>query len=102
MFRSITLALLLGLSSSSFSQAKNSYIEVTLPEAMKLKQKGDPNMVIIDVRSPGEYGDTAGGKSGHIGRIKGAINVNVQDLQSKPEAVKSLEQYKDKEVYLIC
>lgn len=85
-----------------FAQEPNTYNEITLPQLMKKKQQGDKNMVIVDVRSPGEFGDSSRGKSGNIGRIKGAIHLNVQDLQNKPDAVKQLDAYRDKDIYLIC
>jgi rhodanese-related sulfurtransferase len=81
--------------------AQTNYTEITLPELMKKKVKGQ-DMIIVDVRSAGEYGDTGRGKSGNIGRIRGAININVTDLQNDPNAVHKLDAYKDKEVYLIC
>ena len=60
-------------------------------------------MVIVDVRSKGEYYDTVSrGKQSNIGHIKGAINITLQDLQQNPDAVKQLDAYKDKDIYLIC
>ena len=84
--------------------AQTNYGEITLPDLMKKKQQGDNNMVIVDVRTNGEFHDTVSrGKQSNIGRIKGAINIPVQDFQQKTaEAVKQLEPYKDKEIYLIC
>ena len=38
----------------------------------------------------------------NLGHIKSAINIPIQDLQQKPEAIKQLEPYKDKEIYVIC
>jgi rhodanese-related sulfurtransferase len=85
------------------SQAQNNYNEITLPELMKKKQQGDKNMMIVDVRSKGEYYDTVSrGKQSNIGHIKGAINITLQDLQQNPDAVKQLDAYKDKDIYLIC
>lgn len=83
--------------------AQNNYNEISLPALMEKKQKGDDNMIIVDVRTKGEYHDTVSrGKQSNIGRIKGAINIPLQDLQKDPEAVKQLEAYKDKDIYLIC
>ena len=54
---------------------------------MEKTKKGDKGYIILDVRSPGEYVDTApGGKQVGIGRIKTAINIPIQDLLQKPEA----------------
>ena len=41
------------------AQNKNTYTEVTLPELLKKLQEKDTNLVIVDVRSRGEYYDTA-------------------------------------------
>ena len=69
--------------------------------AQKL-QKGDPNLVIVDVRTPGEFNDTSQSKSLNIGRLKGAINLNIMDLQKNPDMIHQLDQYKDKEIYVVC
>ncbi|HLG40947.1 MAG TPA: rhodanese-like domain-containing protein [Chitinophagaceae bacterium] len=82
--------------------SQNTYHEITLPGLMKKKQSGDNNMVIVDVRTKGEYGDTSRNKASNIGHIKGAINVTLQDLQQNPDAVKQLEPFKEKDIYLIC
>jgi rhodanese-related sulfurtransferase len=57
----------------------------------------------VDVRSNGEYYDSATSyKQGNIGRIKGAMHIELQELRQNPDAVKKLDAYKDKDVYLIC
>lgn len=82
--------------------AQNNYTEITLPELMKKKKEGK-EVVIVDVRTDGEYYDTSSNyKQGNIGRIKDALHIPLQELQQNPEAVKKLDEYKDKEVYLIC
>jgi rhodanese-related sulfurtransferase len=78
------------------------YKEITLPNLMKKVQQGEKDMVILDVRTRGEYNDTASNRHLNLGHIKSAINIPLQDLQQKPEALKELEQYKDKEIYVIC
>jgi rhodanese-related sulfurtransferase len=91
------------LAVSFFANSQKMYNEITLPELMKKKKQGDANMVIVDVRSKGEYHDTVSrGKQSNIGHIKGAINITLQDLQQNPDAVKQLDAYKDKDIYLIC
>jgi rhodanese-related sulfurtransferase len=79
------------------------YKEITLPHLMQKVQQGQKNFVILDVRTKGEYFDTvSGARHLNLGHIKSAINIPLQDLQQKPEALKELEQYKDKEIYVIC
>ena len=84
--------------------AQNNYHEMTLPGLMQKKQQGDNNILIVDVRTKGEYHDTLSkGKQSNIGRIKDAMNIELREFQQNPEAViKQLEPYKDKEIYLIC
>lgn len=85
------------------ASAQQAYHEITLPELMKKFQQDKSNIVIVDVRSDGEYYDSASRfKSGNIGRIKGVQHIDVSELMKGPENVKPLEQFKDKEVYLIC
>jgi rhodanese-related sulfurtransferase len=98
-----TAFLLLLLAAASLSFAQNNYKEATLPQVMQKVQKGEKGYIILDVRTPGEYMDTVpGGRQIGIGRIRNAINVSLQDLLQKPEAIKQLEQYKNDEVYVIC
>src|SRR5690242_237899 len=83
--------------------AQQVYKEITLPELMKKYQQDKSNMVIVDVRSDGEYYDSASRfKNGNIGRIKGIQHLDVSELMKGPENLKPLERFRDKEVYLIC
>ncbi len=101
MLKQFCLAIL--IFSVTIGNAQNNYKEVTLPELMKKEQAGDKGYIILDVRSNGEYMDTiTGGRHVGIGRIKSAINISIQDLEQKPEAIKQLDQYKDEDIYVIC
>ncbi len=104
MAKRFTFGLLILVSFLLRLQAQDNYNEITLPELMKKKRQGDKNIVIVDVRSPGEYYDSiTWGRQSNIGRIKDAINIPVQEFSRNPDAVKQqLEQYKDKDIYLIC
>jgi rhodanese-related sulfurtransferase len=104
MVKRLTSCLFVLISFSLALQAQDNYNEITLPELMKKKRQGDKNMVIVDVRTPGEYYDSiTWGRQSNIGRIKDAINIPVQEFTRNPEAVKQkLEAYKDNEIYLIC
>jgi rhodanese-related sulfurtransferase len=100
--RQILSLLLLLIAGTAIAQ--NDYKEISLPGLMKKKQEGDKNMVVVDVRTNGEYYDSSSrNKQSNIGRIKGAIHVELRNLIEKPdEALKQLETYKDKDIYLIC
>ena len=55
-----------------------------------------PGTVLLDVRSPEEFNGTA---QDNFGRLKGAINVPVQDLESRLD---ELSKYKDKDIIVYC
>lgn len=102
MTRFISFFVFFLLTFPSTVKAQNNYNEISLPELMKKKQS-DKNLVIVDVRTNGEYYDSASrGKQSNIGRIKGTLHIELRDLQQNPDAVKRLDAYKDKDIYLIC
>ena len=83
--------------------AQNNYHEISLPELARKKQQDDSNMVIVDVRTNGEFYDSSSrGKQSNIGRIKGAIHIELRKLQEDTGAIKQLNAFKDKDIYLIC
>ena len=59
---------------------------------LKESMKNDPNLVILDVRTPQEL-------VGEHGQIKGVINIPVQELSAR---VGELDKYKDKNIAVIC
>jgi rhodanese-related sulfurtransferase len=88
---------------AAITKAQDNYNEISLPELMKKKQQGDNNVVIVDVRTRGEYHDTVSrGRQSNIGKIKGAVNIPLQELQQNPDAIKQFDAYKDKDIYLLC
>ena len=88
------------LAVTAFGQ--NNYEEISLADLMRKWQSGNKNMIILDVRSRGEHDDSSQFRHLNIGKIKGAINVPSTDLQQKPETIRQLDQYRDKEIYVIC
>lgn len=69
-------------------QKENAY---NAEEFIKLKEQ-NKDLVLLDVRTPPEL-------SGNLGKIDGVINIPLQELNSR---VGELEEYKDKEIVLIC
>lgn len=91
------------LALSAVMQAQNNYKEISLPQLMKKIQQGEKDYIILDVRTRGEYADTLSrAKNLNLGHIKGAINIPIQDLQRNPDALAQLNDYKDKDIYVIC
>jgi rhodanese-related sulfurtransferase len=58
-----------------------------------------PNLVILDVRSPGEYADTSRFISSRLGRLKGAINISIDSVEKH---FKDLQVYKGRPVLVYC
>ncbi|HTD92192.1 MAG TPA: hypothetical protein VK644_00200, partial [Chitinophagaceae bacterium] len=79
----LSMLLIIGIS-LRLSAQDNSYKEISLPDLMKKKGQ-EKGLVILDVRTNGEYYDTSGQyKQGNIGRIKGTLHVELQDLLENP------------------
>lgn len=58
-----------------------------------------PGLVLLDVRSPGEYADTSQFIGSRIGRLKGAINVSVDSVQKH---YNDLLPYKNRTILVYC
>ena len=69
-----------------------------LPEELcsYIFSNGNENIILLDVRTPEEFNGTAPDK---FGRLKDAINIPVQDLQTR---IKELDGYKEKEIIVYC
>lgn len=57
------------------------------------------DIVLIDVRSPGEYSDTSQYSSLNMGRLKGAINIPIDSIQKN---ITVLAPYKNKTLVFYC
>jgi len=104
MIRSILLLAFLGIISTKpeaqiFYKYDNTvYNAVFLNEAFKL-MSANPDHLLLDVRSPGEYADTSSATALNIGRFKGAVNINISDV---PAHLEELKKYIDKPVFVYC
>jgi rhodanese-related sulfurtransferase len=50
--------------------------------------KANPNTLLVDVRSPGEYSDTSEHSSLNIGHLKNAINIPIDSIEKNPEILR--------------
>jgi rhodanese-related sulfurtransferase len=66
-------------------------------EEVCARLKANPKLVLLDVRSPGEFNGS--GDVPSFGHFKNAINVNVDDLSGR---VGELSKYKNQEVIVYC
>lgn len=74
------------------------YKAIYFKEACDLIAK-NPDLLLLDVRTAGEYADTSRFIGSRIGRLKGAINISV-DLVQKQYA--DLLPYKDRPILVYC
>jgi rhodanese-related sulfurtransferase len=58
-----------------------------------------PGLLVLDVRSPGEYADSSPSIGNRIGRLKGAVNISIDSIDAH---VKYLEKYMDKPILVYC
>jgi rhodanese-related sulfurtransferase len=71
--------------------------DITLDE-LCARLAANPKVVLLDVRSPGEFKGTGIGRATY-GHFNNAININVTELEAR---VGELSQYKDQEILVYC
>jgi rhodanese-related sulfurtransferase len=74
------------------------YKAIYFKEACDLIAK-TPDLLLLDVRSPGEYADTSSSIEHRIGRFKGAINVPIDSVQKH---YNELLPYKGRTILVYC
>src|SRR5579863_2202184 len=75
-----------------------SYKAIYFKEACDLIAK-TPDLLLLDVRSPGEYADTSQFIGSRIGRLKGAINVSIDSVEKH---YNELLPYKARTILVYC
>src|SRR5580698_7202660 len=76
----------------------SNYKAIYFKEACDLIAK-NPDIVLLDVRSPGEYGDSSKHPSSNIGKFKGAINISIDSIDKHK---KDLQAFKGKTILVYC
>lgn len=87
----IILLFLLSLAANGCSTKDSTYNSINVDQ-LKKEMKENPNMIILDVRTPEEL-------VGPLGKIDGVINIPVQNLEDR---ITELDKYKDKKINVIC
>jgi rhodanese-related sulfurtransferase len=82
--------ILIAFFSCNKAQEKDNF-NLTANELIQV-MKSDPNLIILDVRTPPEL-------VGQHGQIKGVINIPVQELETR---INELDEYKDTNIVVIC
>jgi rhodanese-related sulfurtransferase len=87
--------------SSLFAQYKNDNVafKTVYMEEFCKQFKSNPNAVLLDVRSQGEYDDTSRSVGLNIGRLKATAHIDINQL---PSRWRELLPYKDQPIYVYC
>ena len=99
-----TVNLLLALSCLSVTAEQGQLYDNTNYKAIYFKEACDliantPGLLLLDVRSPGEYADTSQFIGSRIGRLKGAINISIDSILLH---YRDLVPYKNRTILVYC
>jgi rhodanese-related sulfurtransferase len=94
----LTALLIANTASSQYKNDNVAFKTVYIDEFCK-QFLSQPNAILLDVRSQGEYDDTSSFVSLNIGRLKPAKHIDIQELAKR---WRELGQYKDQPVYVLC
>jgi rhodanese-related sulfurtransferase len=100
-FRIVCLFMLFLLAQNLSAQFKNDNIAfktVFINDLCDSLRK-NPDRLILDVRTLGEFRDTSASASLNIGHLKGAVNINVNEVKNR---LSELRAYKHKPIFVIC
>lgn len=100
--RSLRLSMLfMVIAQFSFGQFKNDNIAFRTVYINDLcdSLRKNPDRLILDVRSLGEFKDTSASASLNIGHLKGAVNIDIGELGKR---WREIIAYKDKPVFVYC
>ena len=100
----MTSALLLGtllitvVANSQYKNDNVAFKTVYIEEFCK-QFMSQPNAILLDVRSQGEFDDTSSTMGLNIGHLKPAKHIDIQELATRWH---ELNQYKNQPVYVLC
>ncbi len=97
----LLVLLVITASQTLFAQFKNDNIAfktVFIDDLCDSLQK-NPDRLILDVRSLGEFRDTSVSASLNIGHLKGAYNITIDELKNRMNEIRT---YQNKPIFVIC
>jgi rhodanese-related sulfurtransferase len=98
---SLLLIILLSLTARAqhpFKYDNTGYQPVYLNDAFNMMDTMH-QFLLLDVRTPGEYADTARATALNIGRIRGAVNIPVDSVTAH---LTELSKFKDQPIFIYC
>lgn len=93
------IACLAALAAGAQYRYDNKQFTTVYPEEICQVLKANPDRLLLDVRSKGEYYDTSAAKSLNIGHFAGAQNIDIRELANRWHEI---EGYKDKPIFIYC
>jgi rhodanese-related sulfurtransferase len=95
------LLLLIVVPSILLAQYKNDNVKykTVFIDDLCTSLKNNPDYILLDVRSKGEYADTSTFSNLNIGHLKNAININIDELGSRLNEIKTAS---NKPVFIYC
>jgi rhodanese-related sulfurtransferase len=99
--RSLLLLMALCCTLAVAAQYKNDNVlyKTVFVEDLCTQLKSNPNAVLLDVRSKGEYEDTSTFYALNIGRLKNTVHLDINEMSTR---WRELLPYKDKTMYVMC
>lgn len=100
--KQLLLLILFGFGCTTlFSQYKNDNVlfKTVYLQDLCRDLKNNPDHILLDVRSKGEYEDTSIYQYLNIGHLNGARNIDIREL---PARWRELEEFKQKKIYVYC
>lgn len=97
----ILLAIFSCITLYGFSQYKNDNVlyRTVDPQELCNDLQKQPGYILLDVRSKGEYEDTSSFAGYNLGRLKGAVNINIRELGNR---IGEISAYKNRPVFVYC
>jgi rhodanese-related sulfurtransferase len=81
-----------------FKEDNKTYKTIYLKDAFRLMDSSG-DYLLLDVRSPGEYADTSRYTALNIGHLKGAVNINIDDI---PGHLADLKKNTGQPIFVYC
>ncbi len=99
---SVFLVILIVLSICNNTNSQNTkelpYNTVYLEDLCR-ELANNKDILLLDVRSKGEYDDTSNVHYLNVGRFKNAVNIDISNIENR---LGELKEYKDKDIYVYC